>query len=71
VVGLVQHVSWFDPIGRHSDRLTAHKELQRFLSPREDLVGAAVRGLQSPACCVLAEKDMCTVLEVLVYECGW
>jgi hypothetical protein len=71
VVGFVQHVSWFDPIGRHSDRLAAHKELQRFLSPREELVGAAQRVLQSPACCVLAEKDMWIVLEVLVYECGW
>jgi hypothetical protein len=52
-VGLVQHVGWFDPVGRHVDRLAAHKELQHFLSPRENLVGAAVRGLQSPAFCVL------------------
>jgi hypothetical protein len=42
-------------------RLAAHKELQSFLFPRQDLVGAAVRGLQSSACCVLAEKDMCNV----------
>jgi hypothetical protein len=53
-----QHVSWLDPIGRYGDRLAAHKELQRFLSPREDLVGAGVRGLQSPACCILAEEDV-------------
>jgi hypothetical protein len=43
-VSLVQHVMWLDPVGRHGDRLAAHKELQCFLSPREDLVGAAVRG---------------------------
>jgi hypothetical protein len=42
-----------------------------FLCPREDLAGAAVRGLQSLACHVLAEKDMCAVMEVLVCECGW
>jgi hypothetical protein len=71
VAGLVQHVTWLDPIGRYGDRLAAHKELQRFLSPREDLVGVGVRGLQSPACCVLAEKDVCAVTEVLVNECGW
>jgi hypothetical protein len=71
VAGLVQHVSWLHPIGRYCDRLAAHKELQRFLSPREDLVGAGVRGLQSPACCVLAEEDVPAVTEVLVHECGW
>jgi hypothetical protein len=71
VVGLVQHVGGLDPIGRHGDRLAAHKELQRFLSPREDPAGAAVRGLKSPACCVLAEKDMRAIMEVLVHEYGW
>jgi hypothetical protein len=70
-VGLVQHVGWLDPVGRYGDGLAAHKELQCFLSPRKDLVGAAVRGLQSPACCVLKEKDMPSVVEVLVLECGW
>jgi hypothetical protein len=69
-VGLVQHVGWLDPVGRHGDRLAVHKELQCFLSPREDLVGAAVRGLQSLACCALTEKDMRAVMEVLVHECG-
>jgi hypothetical protein len=69
VIGLVQHVGWLDPIGRHGDRLAAHEELQRFLSPREDPVGAAVRGLQSPECCVLAEKDMLAIKEVCVHEC--
>jgi hypothetical protein len=34
--------SWLDPIGRYGDRLAAHKELQRFLLPRENLVGAGV-----------------------------
>jgi hypothetical protein len=71
VVGLLQCVSWLDPVGRHSYRSAAHKELQRFLSPREDPVGAAVRGLQSPACCVLTEKDVCAVTKALVHGCGW
>jgi hypothetical protein len=65
------NTGWLDPVGRHGDGLTAHKELQCFPSPRMDLVGAAVRGLQSPACCVLTEKDMRAVMEVLVHECGW
>jgi hypothetical protein len=69
-VGLVQHVGWLDPVGRHSDGLAAHKELQCFLSPPEDLVEAAVRGLQSPACCVLMEKDMRAVMEVVVHKSG-
>jgi hypothetical protein len=69
-VGLVQHVGWLDPVGRHGDRLSAHKGLLCFLFPREDLVWAAVRGLQSSACCVLSEKDMHAVMEVLVQECG-
>jgi hypothetical protein len=69
-VGLVQHVGWLDPVGRHGDILAAHKELKCFLSPREDLVAAAVKGLQSPACCVLTEKDMPAVMQVLVHECG-
>jgi hypothetical protein len=69
-VGLVQHVGWFDPVGRHGDGLAAHKKLQCFLSPREHAVRAAVRGLQSPACCVLTEKDMHAVMEVLVHESG-
>jgi hypothetical protein len=43
----------------------------RLLSPREDVVGAAVRGLQSPANCVLAEEDVRAIVEVLVHECGW
>jgi hypothetical protein len=50
--------------------VATHKEF-RLLSPQEDLVGAAVRGLQSPAKCVLAEKDVRAIVEVLVYECGW
>jgi hypothetical protein len=70
VAGLVQHISWFDPIGRYGDRLAAQKELQRFLPPRENLVGAAIRGLQSSACSVLAEEEMPAVTEVLVHECG-
>jgi hypothetical protein len=45
VVGLLQCVGWLDPVGRHSDMSAAHKELHRFLSPREDLVVAAVKGL--------------------------
>jgi hypothetical protein len=53
-------LGWLDSVGRHRDRLAAHKELQRFLSPREYLVGTAVRGLRSPACCILTEKDMCS-----------
>jgi hypothetical protein len=32
-VGLVHHVGWLDPVGRHGDGPAAHKELQRFLSP--------------------------------------
>jgi hypothetical protein len=71
VAELLQCVGWLDPVGGYSDRSAAHKELQRFLSPREDLVGTAVRGLQSPVCCVLAEKDVCAVTEVLVHECAW
>jgi hypothetical protein len=27
------------------------------------------KGLQSPACCVLTERDMRGVMEVLVHEC--
>jgi hypothetical protein len=37
---------------------------------REDMIGEAVRGLQSSACCVLTEKDKRAVTEVLVHECG-
>jgi hypothetical protein len=69
-VGLVQHIGWLDPVGRHGDGLSAHKELQWFLSPREDVVEVAVRGLQSPACCVLMVKDLRAVMEVLVHESG-
>jgi hypothetical protein len=61
-VGLVKYVGWRDPFGRNSYRLAAYEKLQRFFSLREDLVGAAVRGLQSPACCVLMEKDMHAVI---------
>jgi hypothetical protein len=68
-VGLVQHVGWFDSVGRHDDGLAAHKELQCFLSSREALVGAAVRGLQNPARCVLKEKDVRAVKEVFMHEC--
>jgi hypothetical protein len=32
---------------------------------------AAVGGLQSPARCVLTEKDVHTLLEVAVHECRW
>jgi hypothetical protein len=67
---LPQSVSFNTQAGRQGDGLAAHKELQCFLSPREGLVGATVRGLQSPACCVLTEKDMRAVMEVLVHECG-
>jgi hypothetical protein len=70
-VGLLQHVGLLDPVDRHSDALASHKELQCIPSTREDLVGAAVRGLQSPECCVLTEKYMRLVMEVLVHECGW
>jgi hypothetical protein len=70
VAGLVQQVSWLHPIGRYGDWFAAHKELQRFLSPRENLVRAGVRGFQSPACCVLAEEDVRAVTEVLVHERG-
>jgi hypothetical protein len=52
-------------MGRYGDRLAAHKELQRLLSPQENLVGAAVRGHQSPAYGVLEEKDVRAVKEVL------
>jgi hypothetical protein len=54
---LVQHVDWLDPVGRHGEGLAAHKDLQRFLSPRGDLVGAAVSRLQGPACCVLSDRE--------------
>jgi hypothetical protein len=70
VVGIVQHVGWLDPICRHSDRLAANKELQSFLSPREDLIRATIRGLQSPAYCVLAEKYMLAIIEIRVHESG-
>jgi hypothetical protein len=49
----------FDPVGRHGDGLDANKELHCFLSPREDLVGAEVKGIQSPPCCVLTERHAC------------
>jgi hypothetical protein len=52
-VRLIQHIGWLDPVGRHGDGLAAHKELQHFLSEREDLVRATVRGLHSTACCVM------------------
>jgi hypothetical protein len=29
-IGLVQHVGWLDPVGRHGDGLAAHKELSDF-----------------------------------------
>jgi hypothetical protein len=58
VVGLLQCVGWLDPVGRHSDRCVAHKELQRFLSPREDLVGAAVRGRRKTS--VQSRRSLCT-----------
>jgi hypothetical protein len=67
-VGLLQHVGWLDPVGRNGDGLAAHMELQCFLCPREDLVRAAVRGLPSPTCCALTEKDVHAVMEVLVHE---
>jgi hypothetical protein len=38
IVALVQHIGWLDPVGRHGGGLAAHKELQYFFSPREDLV---------------------------------
>jgi hypothetical protein len=39
-----------------------------FLFQREDLVRAAVRWLQSPACCILTKKDVHAFVEVLVHE---
>jgi hypothetical protein len=44
------------------------KELNRLLPSQVQLVGAALRGLQSPPNCVLAEKDVRAILEVLVHE---
>jgi hypothetical protein len=70
-VGLVQYVGRLNPVGRHGDGIAAHKEFHRLLSPREDLVGAALRGLQSPAKCVLAEEDVRATVEVLVHEHFW
>jgi hypothetical protein len=48
-------------VGRRGDGLAAHKELQCFLSSREDLVRLDVR----------TEKYMRAIMEVLVHECGW
>jgi hypothetical protein len=67
-VGLVKHVGWLGPVGKHCDGLATTKELQCFQSQRQNLVGAVVRGLQSPACSVPTEKYMRAVMEVLLQE---
>jgi hypothetical protein len=66
-VGLVQHIGWHDPVGRHGDGISERKELQCFLSPREDLVGAVVRGSRTRRdaswrrkTCVQLWRSLCT-----------
>jgi hypothetical protein len=45
----------FDPVGRHGDGLHANKELQCFLSLREDLVGAT----EPAVLCADGERHAC------------
>jgi hypothetical protein len=73
VAELVQHVSWLDLIGRYGDRLAAHKELQRFLSPLEDLVGRSlctnlVGEAWRAAGTGLVWKRDSTILTMLIYQ---
>lgn len=60
-----KYVGRLDPSVQHVDGLTAHKKLQCSLSARGP--GRS----QSQACCVLTEKGMRAVVEVLAHECGW
>jgi hypothetical protein len=69
-VSPVEHVGQRDPVGWYGDGPAAHQELQCFLSPWQDLVGAALGGLQSPARCFLAKEDVYALLEAAVHECS-
>jgi hypothetical protein len=71
VVSSIEYIGQFNPIGWCGERPATHKELQCFHLLWHDLVGAAVWGLQSLELCVLAEKDVRTLVEVVLPEFVW
>jgi hypothetical protein len=50
---------------------TKHKDLQCFLSPRQNLLGVTAWWLHSPARCVLTEKYAHGDVEIHVHEHSW
>jgi hypothetical protein len=66
----IEDVGRLHPVDWHRDGPPAHEKLHCLLPPWQDLVGAAVGGLQSSACCIPTEEDVGALLEVAVHECS-